>query len=74
MLLQTTADTMRSRIQDSMTHDSSYYQDSIVFTAPSHHGTTHLSVLAPNGDAVAATSTVNQLYETPKIMKSIVVC
>ena len=59
MLLNTTAEDMRSRIQDNTTHDPSYYREPMVFSIPSDHGTSHLSVLAPNGDAVAATSTVN---------------
>ena len=61
MLLSTTAENMRSRIQDTTTHDPSYYSNSTVLTMRSDHGTTYLSVLAPNGDAVAATSTINQL-------------
>ena len=60
MLLSTTAEDMRSRIQDNTTHDPSYYREPMVFSyVPSDIGTSHLSVLAPNGDAVSATSTVN---------------
>ena len=59
MLNGTTADYMRSRIQDNTTHDPSYYREPMVFTIPSDYGTSDLAVLAPNGDAVAATSTVN---------------
>ena len=59
MLLNSTADSMRSRIQDNTTHDPSYYQDPKIYHVPSDFGTSHLCVLAPNGDAVAATSTIN---------------
>ena len=59
MLENSTAEDMRSRIQDNTTHDPSYYLEPMVFDVPSDYGTSHLSVLAPNGDAVAATSTVN---------------
>jgi gamma-glutamyltranspeptidase/glutathione hydrolase/leukotriene-C4 hydrolase len=31
------------------------------FYQPEDHGTTHMGVVAPNGDAVAITSTINQL-------------
>jgi gamma-glutamyltranspeptidase/glutathione hydrolase/leukotriene-C4 hydrolase len=62
MLQDSTADYMRSRIQDNTTHDPSYYLEPLVFGFPSDHGTSHLCVLAPNGDAVAATSTVNNLF------------
>ena len=61
MLNTSTADYMRSRIQDSTTQNSSYYQEPTVFSIPSDFGTSHLSVLASNGDAVAATGTVNSL-------------
>ena len=52
---------MFSRITDASTHNTDYY------TMPFHyprdeahdHGTSHLSVLAENGDAVACTHTIN---------------
>ena len=59
MLRSSTADFMRSRIQDNTTHDPNYYLDQMVFGIQSDYGTSHLCVLAPNGDAVAATNTVN---------------
>ena len=59
MLLNSTANLMRSKIQDNTTHDPNYYLEPMVYSPPSDYGTSHLCVLAPNGDAVAATSTVN---------------
>ena len=59
MLMNSTADDMRSRIQDNTTHDPNYYLDPMIFDTLSNYGTSHLCVLAPNGDAVAATSTIN---------------
>jgi gamma-glutamyltranspeptidase/glutathione hydrolase/leukotriene-C4 hydrolase len=39
-------------INDPAYYGADYYQ-------PDDHGTTHMSVIAPNGDAVAVTSTIN---------------
>ena len=39
--------------------DPAYYGAD--FFQPEDHGTTHMGVIAPNGDAVAITSTINQL-------------
>ena len=48
------------KIDDTYTvEDPSYYGAD--FCQKEDHGTTHLSVLAPNGDAVAVTSTINHL-------------
>jgi gamma-glutamyltranspeptidase/glutathione hydrolase/leukotriene-C4 hydrolase len=45
-------------INDSFTvNNASYYGAD--FYVPDDHGTAHVSILAPNGDAVAVTSTVN---------------
>ena len=59
--MNSTAEFMHSRIQDNTTHDPDYYLDPMIFSVPSDYGTSHLCVLAPNGDAVAATSTINNL-------------
>ena len=59
MLMSSTADEMRARIQDNTTHNPDYYIEPEVFDILSDYGTSHLCVLAPNGDAVAATSTIN---------------
>ncbi|XP_066271491.1 glutathione hydrolase 1 proenzyme-like [Branchiostoma lanceolatum] len=54
------ADSLRHRITDSTTHDYRYYGPS--FVLPEDGGTSHVSVLAPNGDAVSVTSTVNLFF------------
>ena len=59
MLMSSTADNMHSRIQDDTTFEPSYYTEQRVSPTISEHGTSHLCVLASNGDAVAATSTIN---------------
>ena len=49
-----------SKIDDSFTvNDPEYY--GAEFANKEDHGTAHLSVLAPNGDAVSVTSTINLL-------------
>jgi gamma-glutamyltranspeptidase/glutathione hydrolase/leukotriene-C4 hydrolase len=48
----------KAKINDSSTvNDPSFYGGA--FLAPTDAGTSHTSVLAPNGDAVSVTSTVN---------------
>ena len=48
----------KAKINDSSTvNDPHYYGGD--FVAPTDAGTSHTSVLAPNGDAVSVTSTVN---------------
>ena len=57
MLNQTLADHLRKKIWDNMTHDNvSYYTESF---SDADYGTTHVAVLAPNGDAVSVTTTIN---------------
>jgi len=52
------AEDIRKRIKDNTTHDNpSYY--GAVFYNQEDHGTSHVSILASNGDAVSVTSTVN---------------
>ncbi len=50
-----------TRITDDVTHSQEYYMyPSIEYGEAAHdHGTSHLSVLAENGDAVACTSSIN---------------
>ncbi|GLG96417.1 Uncharacterized protein GBIM_03405 [Gryllus bimaculatus] len=49
----------KSIFDDRTFQDPGYYGS--VLSQPENHGTAHISVLAPNGDAVAVTSTVNLL-------------
>ena len=57
MIEQQLGDKLRKLIQDDQTQDSvSYYAR---FYSDADYGTTHLAVLAKNGDAVSVTSTIN---------------
>lgn len=64
MLDPNTARDMFSRITDDKTHDQDYYtwphsSSDYAGNIAHDHGTSHLSVLAENGDAVACTGTIN---------------
>ncbi|XP_033752752.1 glutathione hydrolase 1 proenzyme-like [Pecten maximus] len=54
------ADDLRSKLDHHETHDSSYYTNKS-FQAYDH-GTAHVSVLAPDGSAVAVTSSIDYFY------------
>ncbi|KAI1882390.1 hypothetical protein AGOR_G00250190 [Albula goreensis] len=54
------ADRLRLMITDSTTHPPKYYDPE--FYLPENHGTAHLSVVAEDGSAVAATSTINHHF------------
>jgi gamma-glutamyltranspeptidase/glutathione hydrolase/leukotriene-C4 hydrolase len=52
------AEAIRKNISDSMTwQDPQHYGAEVI--VPEDHGTAQVSVLAPNGDAVSVTSTIN---------------
>ena len=48
---------IREKITDDTTHDPSYYGIDVQLS--SDKGTTHVSILAENGDAVSATHSIN---------------
>lgn len=60
MLDPKTGNRIREKIWDAKTHkDVRYYAD---FFSNADYGTTHVSVLAPDGDAVSVTSTINMRF------------
>ena len=60
MLNAKIADKMRARINPNRTYSRGHYRVRQYSTFD--HGTTHVSILAPNGDAVAVTSTINYYF------------
>ncbi|XP_065081870.1 scoloptoxin SSD14-like isoform X2 [Ochlerotatus camptorhynchus] len=55
------ADQIRDKMYDDKTFTNYDYYGAD-FTTPEDHGTAHVSVLAPNGDAIAVTSTINDYF------------
>ncbi|KAL3872307.1 hypothetical protein ACJMK2_040240 [Sinanodonta woodiana] len=50
----------RAKINDNRTFGTDYYEPQ--FDVKTDHGTSHVSVLGPNGDAVSITSTINLFF------------
>ena len=50
-----------AKISDKTTYNSSSFYGGDFEVVPGDHGTAHVSVLGPKGDAVSVTSTVNLL-------------
>ena len=58
MLNEETAVSAYQRINDSFTvNEATFYNGSSL--TPDDHGTAHVSIIAPNGDAVSVSSSIN---------------
>lgn len=63
------ANEIAKRIDDRRTHNEpGYYGEH--FAVPEDHGTAHISILAPNGDAISATGTVNYILGSMRRSKT----
>ncbi|XP_049765276.1 scoloptoxin SSD14-like [Schistocerca cancellata] len=63
------AESIRAQISDTETYsDPEHY--GAVLSQPDDHGTAHISVIAPNGDAVSVTSTINLTFGAKVVSNS----
>lgn len=53
------ANFIKSRINDTHTYDRNVTYYGAKFSPSEDHGTAHMSILAPNGDAISVTSSIN---------------
>ncbi|KAI5100081.1 glutathione hydrolase 1 proenzyme [Silurus meridionalis] len=67
IISQSYGDSIRKKITDNTTQNESYYEPE--YFLPENHGTSHISVLDKDGNAVAATSTINQYFGS-KVLSS----
>lgn len=63
------ASSIRLQISDSKTYDDPEHYGAVL-SQPDDHGTAHISVIAPNGDAVSVTSTINLIFGAKVVSKS----
>ncbi|XP_015175676.1 PREDICTED: gamma-glutamyltranspeptidase 1-like isoform X2 [Polistes dominula] len=56
------ANQIRMKIQDTRTWNDPQHYGASIYSNTEDHGTAHFSVLAPNGDAVSVTSTINYYF------------
>ena len=55
------AQEIRSKIEDTRTYQD-YEHYGANFSLPDDHGTAHINIVAPNGDAISLTTTINSMY------------
>ncbi|CAD5122694.1 DgyrCDS11104 [Dimorphilus gyrociliatus] len=65
MLSESTIKRILSKIDMNRTHDVPYYEPAGEISET--HGTTHVAVISPNGDAVSVTSTINLSFGSRKV-------